>query len=286
MDLQHPLIESLALPLAVAFALAGVLRVTGSGTRDVPFASLGVGIGFVLAIYLVSDGLAWPPRTALQKLPYIAAGALAVGVLLEGIAIARLWSFVAAAAMFVGALLWLAWPQFAQATAGDLGMLLLFFLAGVIVLWRLSPAERKSDPTEAVMLVLAALGLSGAAFNAGSLVLFQLGLALAAAVGGFVLWNWPRPRLRFGPSGRLAGAIGLLGIIALLLMLSDIRPWALLSLLPVFFADRAARLLPVPRRADRQAVEPVYVVLVSLPFVAATVLLSAPAPPADDLYYY
>jgi hypothetical protein len=286
LDMQHPLIESVALPLVVGFAVTGVLWAARGGGNVARLASVGVAIGFLLAVHLIVDGLVWLPRTALQKLPYIVAGALLVGLGLEALPNGRRFLLLAGTGALALALLWLAWPQLERAKPADLGILGLCLLAGVTVLGRLAPVSRKCRVAGPVMLILAALGAAGAAFNAGSLVLFQLGLALAAAVGSFVLWNWPRSRLVFGPAGMLAGTVGLLAIIASMLMLSGIRPWALVPLLPVFFTDRMARYLPVPGRLDREAVEAVYVVVLSLPLLAAAVLLAAPAPGTDDLYYY
>jgi hypothetical protein len=133
--------------------------------------------------------------------------------------------------------------------------------------------------------VLAALGLAGAAFNAGSLALFQVALALAAAVGGFALWNWPTPRSPLGASGVVVGGLGCFAVALLLLLLTQIRPWALLPLPLVFLSAVLSRRLPVPGGLARSTLEPVYVVAIGLvPTVLAILLAQAP-PPADDLYY-
>jgi hypothetical protein len=135
------------------------------------------------------------------------------------------------------------------------------------------------------MLIIAALGLAGAGFNAGSLVLMQVALALAAALGGFVLWNWPTVRLPFQAAGVAVGGIVCFALALLLILLTDIRPWALLPLPLIFAAAPVSRHLPVPRGLSRVAVEPVYVVLVGLLPMVAVILLAQPPAPANDLYY-
>ena len=286
MDLHHPFIESVFLPFAVSLAVSGTAVAIRRRLGVTPLASIGVGIGFLLAVYLVVDGLVWPPRTAVQKLPYITAGLVLAGTMLERLAARRplfLWS---AMPMLAAMLLWLDWPRLAGTSSGDPWPAVLVLLAGGVMLWTLVRGDGKGRAPGMSMLVLAALGLAGAAFNAGSLVLFQAALALAAAAGGFALWNWPRPRLPPGPAGILVGGGGLLSLAMLLLTLTEIRPWALVPLLAVFFTDRLARRLPVFGRLDPDVMEAVWVVVLSLPLVAAAALLAAPAPAADGLYYY
>jgi hypothetical protein len=127
--------------------------------------------------------------------------------------------------------------------------------------------------------------LAGASLNAGSLVLFQLALAAAAAVGGFALWSWPRPRLPFLASGVLAAGIGGFAIALLTLLLTDIRPWALVPIALVFLGDAAARRMPIPGRFQRSTVEPIYIVaLGTLLAITASYLALQPSA-GDELYY-
>ena len=59
------------------------------------------------------------------------------------------------------------------------------------------------------MLLAASLGSSGIALYGTSASIAQFCGALAAALGGFLLWNWPRPRDVFGGGG-VCGAGGAL----------------------------------------------------------------------------
>jgi hypothetical protein len=285
-DLHHPFIESVILPFVVVLAATGTAVAVRSRFDASRLATTSVGIGFLLAVYLVADGLVWPPRTAVQKLPYVTAGLILAGTMLEGVARSRRFFLWAAAVVLTIMLLWLVWPQLPEASAGVFWRAGLVLLAGGTIMWTLVDREGKGRVPAPSMLVLAALGLAGAAFSAGSLVLFQIALGLAAAGGGFVLWNWPRPRLVFGPGGVLVAGIGLVLLALLLLTLTEIRSWALVPLLGVFVTDRLARRLPVPARIGPAAMEAVWIVILSLPLVAATVFLGTPAPAPDGLYYY
>lgn len=77
--------------------------------------------------------------------------------------------------------------------------------------------------------VLSLLGLAFLAFQAGDLVLAQVGLVVSAAVLGFLVFNWPQGRLFLRDGG--AHFLGfLIGWLAVLLVVRnpDISPWAAL----------------------------------------------------------
>jgi hypothetical protein len=196
----------------------------------------------------------------------------------------RFWTAAAAFLAVLAVTLWLAWPQLRRGESGLLAQLTLISLLGLACLAMLgkAPATGTNRP---VVLVIAALALAGASFNAGSLVLMQVALALAAALGGYALWNWPNARTPFYAAGVAVGGIGCFALALLMVLLTEIRPWALLPLLLVFAAGSVSTHLPVPRRFARTAVEPVYIVLIGLVPMLATVMLAQPPASANDLYY-
>jgi hypothetical protein len=284
LDLNHPLIESVLVPLALALALTpSLLRIFGArwGNR---LAAASIGLALLVALMLTFGVPAWPARSGMQKLPLIFVLLLAGGMVIDIIKPGRIAVTLTTIAAIVVIALWLGWPQL---TSGDTGMLLLLTsasLLALICLYGLAAAQPDGGNRSA-MIVLAALGLAGASFNAGSLALFQVALALAAAVGGFALWNWPKPRLLFVATGISVGGLGCFAVALLLLLLTQIRPWMLLPLPLIFAADAVARRLPVPARFRRTTVEPLYIAAISL-IPAVMVLLLAQIPTSsDDLYY-
>jgi hypothetical protein len=283
-DLSHPLAGSLLLPLVVALVLTGAMR-WGLGERiGVPLAAMGAGVGLLVALITILGEPVLPPRTGLQKLPLLVTAYLVVGVTMTGLAPRRQAFYAALLPLVALSALWLAWPQLTPAEAAVLIPLVLASLIGVgaLVALREASADGVNAPG---MLIAATLGLAGAAFNAGSLALFQAALAIAAAVGGFALWSWPRPRLPFSSAGLLPSGVGGLCVALLILLLTDIRPWALLPLALVFLGDLVARRLPVPGRFSRASVEPLYIVALAALPVAASIWLAQPPLPADSPYY-
>lgn len=283
MHLDHPLMASVVLPLLLAAALTGVLRAV-PGERGRRIAAGAVGLALIFAHLLTFGAPAWPAQSGVEKLVPLFILSLLGGVVLDMVLAGRILSASAACLAVLGVTLWLAWPQLMRGEPGLIALLTLAALLALACLWMLakSPANGTNRP---VTLIVAALGLAGAGFNAGSLVLMQVALALAAALGGFVLWNWPAARLPFHAAGIAVGGVVCFALALLLILLTDIRPWALLALPLIFAAAVVSRHLPVPQRLSRATVEPVYIVLLGLLPMVAAILLAQPPVPADDLYY-
>jgi hypothetical protein len=243
-----------------------------------------VGLALLGAHLLTFGAPVWPPQSGLHKLPLLFALLLAGGLAVDLLEPGRWTARGAAFAAVVAIALWLAWPQLPGA-----GMALALVLASASLLAIASLAGLVHAPADgarrATMLVLGSLAIAGASFNGGSLALFQVALSLAAALGGFALWNWPRPRLPFTASAVAVGGLGLFAIALLLLLLTQIPPWALLPVPLVFAAGALSRHLPVPARLSRASIEPLYIAALALIPVLATILLAQAPAPTDDLYY-
>jgi hypothetical protein len=288
LDLTHPLLANFIVPLSVALASTALIRSLSGVGEGQRLASAGIGVG-LLAAYLLSFGVPdWPARSGVDKLPFLVAILFAGGTLADIWRPPR-WLMAAATVAAVAAItLWFAWPQLGGTGLTKYGLLSLAALLAVLGLVGLNavPAETATRPA---MLIAAGLAIAGASFQAGSLFLMQNALALAAAMGGFALLNWPTPRVPLGVSGLSVGGLGgfALALLLLLLLLTRIPPAALLPLPFVFAAGLVGRRLPVPRRFERDTIEPVSVFAIALIPAVAVILLAQPAAaPVDDLYYH
>ena len=87
------------------------------------------------------------------------------------------------------------------------------------------------------MLAMAALGLGIVAWIAGAEVERGLGIGLAAAFAGFLLWNWPRARFDFGYALMLGGGAALFATGQRLAAGPGTLAPAMILLMFVFFAD-------------------------------------------------
>jgi hypothetical protein len=276
--LHHPLFESLVLPLLLSLAAIGVLRALSGRT----LAAAGVGLALLLsAIWL----LGWSPRpgSLLQKLPWIFGGAWLVGVALNVAVSSRLLQWLGLTVAWLAASWWLGYRGPGSAA--------LVVLGGAVVIGCLFqvPDDRADGITSAV---LSSLGLAGVAFAAGSLAIFQLGLMLAAALGGAGLWLWPKSRIRFGVAAVAVATVAWLALAQASLLLIPVAPAAIAALAGAFLAAPiVARFWP----RGRTVAAPLAVALLAGVMVAGALVLqgggTGEAAPAkteggkDDAYY-
>ena len=122
------------------------------------------------------------------------------------------------------------------------------------------------------MLLIAAVGVSLIALIGSSASLAQLSGGLAAATGGFMLWNWPKARFSFGWSGVYGGVGVLFSFIVAMILFTNASKLALLLILPVFFAYRVTARLPL---ASRPALAPFVLAAVCLVPVGIAVLIAS-----------
>jgi len=291
---HHPAFQSLVLPVLLAAAGVGVVRgmLGAAGVRWAPAAAV---LALLLAL-AVLPGFEWPTRAAAQKLPWIILAAWLLALGLESLHAGRWVHALAGSALWLGAGWWL---QAAAASAAPRSLVV--GAAGIAVLialmlstWRPHDAGRAGASARpasfgistgggaagAAMLAVVALGLAGLAVGAGSLLLAQLAVMLAAVTAGLGLWLWPRPRVGFGPVVAMPLGIAWLVIAQATLQLTALSP-AVLAVLALAFA--AAPLLARVSLPGRRAwVEPCLVAaLAALPAALAIAWQVAAGPGAD-----
>jgi hypothetical protein len=264
--LISPAHGGLLLPLAAAALLAGLIRLAGGAGRGARLADSAVGLAFLLAFIALFGSLpvlGHPPHALIAE---TAALGTALGLILT---LAGRDGRIAAIVAPLALVLWryglalphLPWGALLPAIA---------FAAGGVAVMRQLQASTGRGAVPMVLSGVAALGLAGiAAFFAAEGVM-RLALALAAALAGFLAWNWPSPRWPLGPAGWLA--VG--G--ALLAMALSLGGESLLSLVPlsllalVFFVEPAAARLGAGSGLIGRALAPVV-----LAFTAAVPALAA-----------
>ena len=288
MDLHHPLIQSFALPLLVAFMVTGMLRGALGPVQGRRWAAAGAALAIVGT---AAWQLGWPlpPGTLTERLPWIYAAAALLGFVLEALHAGRRTEWIAAGILWALVL--------AMLPMRALPLLLGVWLLGLAVL-RAVLREHAARADAAAVLVIASLGLAAAAMAAGSALLFELGLALAAAVAGCALWLWPIVRIAFGASGAIVAALAWLSLMQAAALLTEVRPVTLLLLAGAFTSGplvrwgrrRLHRPVASPAARARTWVEPLIVALVAAAWTAAALAFAASggaetSTGADDPYY-
>lgn len=261
--LADPVIQSSALPLLLGFALTIGLRLA-AGRRA---AATAVPLGFIL-LYLWVIGLpALPPPAALGKLFWAVVAGTALGL---GLDLLRIDGARRGAALLLGLVAALGWIiGGALSGPADWIVLILAALTGGAAAFVPAPAGEREPVSAAAATFAMALAVGGVALIGASASLAQLGLGLAAGLGGFLLWNWPVARHPWGAAGRATSGIVIL-LAAVLAVFSTAPAAALLpALLCPLFARFAAR-LPLPANGLGRALRPALsVVLALVPALAA-----------------
>lgn len=236
----YPLVQSVFIPVLGGFVLTGVIRFLNGKARGPRVASASVGIGFLVGYGLIAGSPALPPNTAVEKLAYLVTAALVLGFLLDFVNVPKAIRWFAFVLGSAAALYWLSGPKIE--TGGTLTYLTLIVLwfGSLISLWRLEVGGG-ADLVPSIKLIAVALGLGAVAIFGRAADLGQMAFGLATALGGFMLWNWPKNRYPYGATLLLTAGGGLAAISFTLALYTATSSIALALLLLAMFGDLAAK---------------------------------------------
>ncbi len=272
--MSDPFVQSSVLPLLLGLLAVGALRLIGGRVGRL-WASGGIALAF-LALFILVIGLpAFPPPSSMGKLFWSVAAGLLLGLAADALSLRGRAASALVGGWLLLALVWIAWPGLDSTRA----FVTLAVLAAVGLWASFADSLSGADKTTAPAAVLLALALSVGvtALIGSSASIAQLGLALTAATGGFLLWNWPTERHVWGVSGRVALVLPLL-IAAVLTLFTQAESATLLLALPALAAESLRRRLPIGEGRFAPALATVVVtilaVIPALVAIAAAYLLS------------
>jgi UDP-N-acetylmuramyl pentapeptide phosphotransferase/UDP-N-acetylglucosamine-1-phosphate transferase len=267
-------LQSGVIPFATAAVGAGFLRLIGESARGPLIAAGGIGMGFLAGFVLILGALERWPQSSGEKLFTIAALATALGLALDLSRVASRVTRLIAALSPVAALTWLGWPRIVGQDWIDITALAATALGGGFVLTRLFASGQQATASN-IKLMIACIALALVSIFGASASLGQLAGALAAAVAGFLAWNWPVARFPTGAAAVLGGGLTFVALIGVVAVFTDAPKPALAMLLPIFFADLALSRMPRVQGGIKQAVRPILLAAVAaIPALAAVGLAS------------
>lgn len=239
--LADPLIRLVVAPLLFSAVLTGAIRFAGRVGAGRRAAGASVAIAFVWLCALLLGLPEFPPAADGSAIVYAVAAGLLIGAAFDLADGHTPTVDVAAWAIGIGfpvaASWWLAGaPPLVDTGAAPLTNATLTAVAWLIAELRLRRLAEDSR-IGTVMLAMAALGLGSVAWIAGAEVERGLGIGLAAAFAGFLVWNWPRARFAFGYALMLGGGAALFATAQRLATGPGTLAPALILLMFVFFAD-------------------------------------------------
>ena len=267
------LIDTALIPGVVSIFAAGLLWFIGGADRGYATAAGAIGIGFIAGYLVILGPPLAPPNASIQKLFYVVAVGVILGVLLD---LMRPQPGVTRALGALAPLVIIGWFVWRRLFAIDWGhdwTLLIKVVGFAIVAGAILASlyrERGAAVESGVMILVAATGLAGLAVFGASAVVAQLSGTIAAGAVGLLLWNWPFSRHGFGAAGILGAGGALMGLAAILLFFSEANPLALVMLAFVFQAAPMSERLVPGRGGFARAIRPfVLAAIATIPALAA-----------------
>ena len=283
--LNHPLVQSAVFPLALGFILTGVIRLIGGPGRGSLLAAAAIGSTLLATHLLIFGPPPLPPRSATEKLFLLTAAGLAAGFALDLIRDRQIVVRIVIVAGAAAGLWWLAGNRLGSPTLDEdwlrYGLVL---AAGLVCLLRL---ESRSDDglNPSVMLLVAAIGAGTVTVIGASAAIGQSLFGLAAALGGFMLWNWPVNRFAFNRAALLGAGLPFLFLVAQAAFFTRAPAAALALLIPMFFSDSLAYRLVRGGSRGANTMRPIVVgLLAAIPALAAAGVALWLGGAGDDLY--
>ena len=179
--LVNPAVQSGVIPLLAALICAFILKRFGWY-----WSGLGFGIAYYISVYFAA-GLQFTPLTSTRKTLILGIAAILLGLVLDYI---RQKPRIVFPVVFVGgafAAIWVVWPVASRQEGAELWLLLLpsFLYAG----WITAATEILNDKSDEGAMVALALGLGTgvSALLGASALLGQLGIAIGAIAGAYLL---------------------------------------------------------------------------------------------------
>ena len=225
--LNDPMIQSGFGPFVIAGVIGWLLR--GFGWV---WAGLGFAIAYYCSVYLVM-GAQITPITSTKKIALLGLGAVIVGLILDKLDLGRLKNSLVLILGAAAAATWLVWPVAMRQSGLELAQWMA--LPALYVIWVAlftTSLDDTSAEDDATTTCLFGFTTGAVAILGASVLLGQLGIAIGAAAGAYVLLSLSNKPLNLGysytyPVAMIGGLIGIAAVIYAKL------PWY--SLIPLAF---------------------------------------------------
>ena len=253
---NNPLLQSVIAPFFVVLIW---LIIVPFLSREKAESLVGISIiaGFALAYVLTLGMPAFPPLTSDQKVLYLAGLAGVLGCFSRHSQRFK-WRYFLVFLAIAGTLpIFLGWQILRNWDVVGVFSVGVLWIIGYLVLARLF-IDNNYHLRAPIALLIAALTGAGVAILGSSVSTGQLYAALSAAIGGYCLWNWPQPRVRFGLASILGGATIFIGLSITAVLYSDINWGSMACVLSTFGVGFLWQKYPILRVVRSKRWEPIF----------------------------
>ncbi|WP_455201567.1 hypothetical protein [Kaarinaea lacus] len=261
--LANPAIQSGIIPFLVGMLAAWGLRRLGWF-----WSGLGFAIAYYVSVYFAA-GFQLTPLTSTRKILILGIIAIILGFAVDSLKQKPV--FLPAIMFIIGAaaMSWVIWPVAARQEGGDFWIMLLPSLA--YAGWLTASSELlRAKPDEGAMVALTlGLGTGISAMLGASALLGQLGIAIGAIAGGYLILLLLKQNIQLGsnfmlPVGLLSGLLGIAAVVYASL------PWY--SLLPLLVIP-AMTYLPVASGSSKFK-QLLMLALYTVPFTILSIIIT------------
>jgi Fuc2NAc and GlcNAc transferase len=231
-------------------------------------------VAFVLAYFVAAGMPAWPAAGSAHKVFYLGLTGLLVGVVLDSEGAGDRVRRGVALALPLVAVAWVIAPFAAGTLAATDYALIGAVGAAVLTMFLRLTRITGSAVTAPIQLAVAAAGVAAIAWYGGNFFQVEVGLILAAASAGFLLWNWPVYRFPPGAALLLGAGIPVAALSAQMAIYGNASKAALAVLVLVFFSDWIAGGIRLGGGRVALAMRPVLVLVAGALVVGAAALAS------------
>ncbi len=264
------LVNGVVLPFFVAFAIVGAIRYGLVVSISQKLAVSAIAVAVLVSIVAIDSWPPFPPISASQKLVYLILFGFISGTVLDFIGKPTTFQRLSILLWPIIIVGWIGWRQLIALDPVAITSLALIGLTGCVVLWRLYE-EPGPVPNAPVAIIAASIGAAIIAFIGHSSSISQFYGVLAAATGGYVLWNWPSPRYMFGAAGVLGCGGAFLALTTIMFQFTETNKMALVLVLLVFLCPALAR---ATRYGNGKASAPVATGIISVVPVTLAVMIA------------
>ena len=267
-DFSDPLLRSLLMPFLAALAGCGVIRLFAGDWRGRVHGGLGIGLGFLAFILLRYGFVGWPVKDAVHILGLVVAGAMGTGALMDELELPESAVTFIHVVLPFGLVFGLGNEFEGEKLTTSVAIIYgALTVGGFWVLQRLEQDRHEGlAPHLGAAMGLGALALAGLVRENS---LAEPAAALAAAILGFALINWPHQRLPWGSGTGYIAGLGFVAIASLMIFSEPaLKIPVALSFLAFIASPAAQKYFPT-----KPALEP----FVQFVFGLAAVMLSGVA---------
>lgn len=213
----------------------GALRRMLSPRTMLPIGALTISAAMLTAYHLIYGKFTVPPIQALDWLPVLIAATLPVFAMDDLSYFGKGLRFGLQTAIVILAAVLLLQPVLGQLPIVHAASILIAVSSLWLAAWVYFDHHARDNANSGMTLLIVSAGTAIVSVLTGSTLLGQLGGALAAVLGAWLLWNWPRPRVLLGHAGT-AVAVMTLGSILLVGRFYSATPLRINALLLVALA--------------------------------------------------